>query len=245
LRAIAAQHRLVLVDDACHALGGSYRGRPVGTLADLNTFSFHPVKHITTGEGGAITTHDAELARRMRLFRNHGISSDHRQRAQAGSLAYEMIDLGYNYRLTDVQCALGVSQLRKLPTCVQQRQALAAYYTAALADIPGLMPLAIRPEVGHAYHLYVIQLDVAQLRVGRDEVCAALRAEGIGVNVHYVPVHLHPFYRRRFATGPGLCAVAEAAYARLVTLPLFAQMTFADADDVIVAVDKVLRQYRR
>ena len=188
------------------------------------------MKHITTGEGGAITTHDAELARRMRLFRNHGITSDHRQRAQTGSLLYDMIDLGYNYRITDVQCALGVSQLRKLKTFVQQRHTLAAYYTAALADIPGITPLAVRPDVVHAYHLYVVQLDLDQLHVGRDEICAALRAEGIGVNVHYTPVHLHPFYRRRFATAPGLCPVAEAAYERLVTLPLFAQMTLADAE---------------
>ena len=245
LRAIAARHHLALVDDACHAIGGSYRGHPVGTLADLNTFSFHPVKHITTGEGGAITTHDAELARRMRLFRNHGITSDHRQRAQTGSVFYEMIDLGYNYRITDVQCALGVSQLRKLTTFVTQRQTLAAYYTAALADIPGITPLAVRPDVVHAYHLYVVQLDLDQLRVGRDGICAALRAEGIGVNVHYIPVHLHPFYRQRFATAPGLCPVAEAAYERLVTLPVFAQMTLADADDVVVAVGKVLCQYRR
>lgn len=245
LRALAAQYRLALVDDACHAMGGSYRGRPVGTLADLNTFSFHPVKPITTGEGGAITTHDAALAQRMRLFRNHGITSDHRQRAQMGSVLYEMVDLGYNYRITDLQCALGLSQLRKLPTFVAQRQRLAAYYTAALADVPGLTPLAIRPDVGHAYHLYVVQLDLDQFSVGRDAICAALRAEGIGVNVHYLPVHLHPFYRQRFATVPGLCPVAEAAYERLLTLPLFVQMTFADVDDVVTALGKVLRQYRR
>lgn len=245
LRVIADRHGLALVDDACHAIGGSDRGRPVGTLADLNVFSFHPVKHITTGEGGAITTHSAELAQRMRIFRNHGITSDHRQRAQAGGFFYEMVDLGYNYRLTDLQCALGLSQLRKLPTFLRQRQALAAHYTAAFTDMPGVQPLTVRDEAVHAYHLYVVQLDADRLRTNRNEIFAALRAEGIGVNVHYIPVHLHPFYRQRFDTGPGLCPVAEAAYERLITLPLFAHMTLSDADDVIAAVDKVLHHYRK
>jgi perosamine synthetase len=245
LYAIAERHGLALVSDACHAIGGSYRGRPVGTLADLNTFSFHPVKHITTGEGGAITTHSAELAQRMRIFRNHGITSDHRQRAQAGDFFYEMVDLGYNYRLTDLQCALGLSQLHKLQTFIRQRQTLAAHYTAAFADMPGIQPLTVQAEVVHAYHLYVIQCNLDSLRASRNEILAALRAEGIGVNVHYIPIHLHPFYRQRFHTGPGLCPIAEAAYQRLITLPLFAHMSMTDANDVIAAVDKVLHHYSK
>ncbi|MGE3540898.1 MAG: UDP-4-amino-4,6-dideoxy-N-acetyl-beta-L-altrosamine transaminase [Candidatus Tectimicrobiota bacterium] len=245
IRGLARQYQLPVIDDACHALGGSYRGQPVGTLAELNTFSFHPVKHMTTGEGGAITTQYPDLARRLRLFRNHGITTDHRQRAANGSYYYEMRELGYNYRLTDLQCALGLSQLRKLPTFVRQRQALAAYYTAALTTLPGVQPLHVRQEVSHAYHLYVVQLDLAQFRVGRETICAALRAEGIGVNVHYLPVHLHPFYQQRFGTGPGLCPVAEAAYERLLTLPLFPQMRCSDADDVLAALTKVTQYYRR
>src|SRR5205807_2136379 len=133
---------LALIDDACHAVGGSYRGRGVGTLADLSTFSFHPVKHFTTGEGGMITTDDAQLARRMRVFRNHGITSDHRQRAQQGSFFYEMTDLGYNYRITDFQCALGLTQLQKLPALVGKRQCIAASYYAAFASMPAVTPLA-------------------------------------------------------------------------------------------------------
>jgi perosamine synthetase len=245
LRTIADRHRLTLVADACHALGGSYRGRPVGTLADLSVFSFHPVKHITTGEGGMITTDNSVLAQRMRVFRNHGITSDHRQRAQQGSWFYEMVDLGYNYRLTDLQCTLGMSQLRKLPDWVARRQEIAQRYQAAFVEIPAVKPLEVGEYVSHAYHLYVIQLDLDQLRVDRASVFAALRVEGIGVNVHYIPVHLHPFYRRRFNTGPGLCLVAEAAYERIITLPVFPRMSDADIKDVITTTRKVVEGYRR
>jgi len=245
LRAIADRHDLTLVADACHAVGGSYKGRPVGALADLSIFSFHPVKHITTGEGGMITTNDPELARRMRVFRNHGITTDHRQREQQGSWFYEMVDLGYNYRLTDMQCVLGLSQLRKLPDWVTRRQAIARRYDEAFADLPAVEPLAVRPEVSHAYHLYMIRLDLQKLTVTRAEVFSALVTEGIGVNVHYIPVHLHPFYRERFNTGPGLCPVAEAAYERLVTLPIFPRMSDEAVEDVIAAVRKVTEAYGR
>jgi perosamine synthetase len=244
LRAIADRHGLALVADACHALGGSYKGRFVGTLADLNTFSLHPVKNITTGEGGIITTDDLELARRMRVFRNHGITSDHRQREAQGSWFYEMVDLGYNYRLTDFQCALGMSQLRKLPGWLARRQEIARRYDAAFTQIPAAEPLSVRESVSVAYHLYTIRLDLSQMRVDRAAVFAALHAEGIGINVHYIPVHLHPFYRRRFGTGPGLCPVAEAAYEQIISLPIFPRMMESDVEDVVAAVGKVLGAYR-
>lgn len=245
LRAITDRHGLTLVADACHAVGGSYKGRPVGSLADLSAFSFHPVKHITTGEGGMITTDDPDLAQRMRVFRNHGITTDHRQREQQGSWFYEMVDLGYNYRLTDFQCALGMSQLYKLPGWVARRREIARRYDAAFAEMPAVGPLGARDDVSHAYHLYMIRLDLDQLQVDRARVFAALRAEGIGVNVHYIPVHLHPYYRERFGTGPGLCPVAEAAYERLITLPIFPHMSNDDVDDVIAAVDKVTHYYNQ
>jgi len=138
---------------------------------------------------------------------------------------------------------LGISQLRKLPEWVSRRQAIAARYDAAFADMPAVGPLVVRKDVSHAYHLYVVRLKLEMLRVGRAEVFAALRAEGIGVNVHYVPVHLHPYYRKAFGTGPGLCPVAEAAYERIVSLPMFPLMSDADADDVIAAVNKVTKAY--
>jgi perosamine synthetase len=245
LQTLAEQHGLALVDDACHALGGSYRERPVGSLADLSTFSLHPVKPITTGEGGVITTNNPELARRMRLFRNHGITSDHRQREAQGSWFYEMVELGFNYRLTDFQCVLGLSQLSKLAGWVTRRQEIAQQYDAAFADMPAIQPLHVRPEVSHAYHLYMIKLDLTQLQVTRAEIFKALRAEGIGVNVHYIPIHLHPFYRRRLGVGPGDCPVAEAAYEQLITLPIFPAMRNKDIDDVITACHKVITAYRK
>ena len=245
LRAVAARHGLHIIADACHAVGGSDGGRAVGTLADLSTFSLHPVKHFTTGEGGLITTDDSELARRMRIFRNHGITTDHRQREQQGSWDYEMVDLGYNYRLTDIQCALGLSQLGKLRGWVARRQTIAARYDAAFAAMSAVRPLAVRPEVTHAYHLYMVRFDLGHLKADRATIFQALRAEGIGVNVHYIPVHLHPFYRQRFSTGPGLCPVAEAAYEELITLPIFPTMSDQDVGNVVVAVEKVMNWYLR
>lgn len=244
LRSIADRHKLILVADACHSLGGSYKGRPVGSLADLSTFSFHPVKNITTGEGGMITTNNPVMAQRLRSFRNHGLTKDSHERERAGSWYYEMTDLGYNYRLTDFQSALGMSQLRKLAVWTKRRQEIACRYHAAFKGHKALKPLAVQREVRHAYHLYVIQLDLKRLRVSRDDVFSALRAEEIGVNVHYMPVHLHPFYGQRFGTGPGNCPVAEAAYERILSLPIFPRMKEDDVNAVIAAMDKVVATHR-
>lgn len=243
LRAIADRHGLMLVADACHALGGSYKGCPVGSLADLNIFSFHPVKHITTGEGGMITTNDSELAQRMRVFRDHGITSDHHQRTRQSSWFYEMVNLGYNYRLTDFQCALGMSQLRKLPAWVARRQEIAQRYDTAFAEVETLTPLGRRHDVTHAYHLYVVRLNLDRLRVGRTEVFQALRAENIGVNVHYIPVPWHPYYQKLGYT-KGQWPVAEDAYERIISFPIWPGMADNDVEDVIQAVRKVIQAYR-
>jgi perosamine synthetase len=237
LRAIAQKHKIALVSDACHALGGAYRGQSVGALADLSTFSLHPVKPITCGEGGAITTNDPALARAMRIFRSHGISTDFRQREKQGSWAYEMVSLGYNYRLPDIQCALAASQLRKLPAWVIRRQEIASRYDTAFAGHPRFQPLETRADVSHAYHIYVIRLVEG---VDRAATFQALRKANIGVNVHYAPVHLHPFYRTHLGTGPGLCPVAEQAAEQILTLPIFPRMSDADVEDVIAAVLAVL-----
>ncbi len=243
LRSIADRHHLALVADACHALGGTYKGRPVGSLADLSTFSFHPTKHITSGEGGMVTTNDSNATRRMRSFRNHGLTKDSNEREQAGSWLYEMVDLGYNYRLTDLQCALGMSQLLKLTAWVSRRREIARRYDSAFGDTTTVHPLGARSDITHAYHLYVIQLDLRQLHTTREKVFTALRDLRIGVNVHYIPVHLHPFYRKRFGTGPGLCPVAESAYERILSLPIFPRMTDNDVNVVIAAVQKVVKYY--
>jgi len=235
LAVLCATHDLSLVADACHALGAVHRGRPVGSLARLSTFSFHPVKHIAAGEGGMVTTDDRELAAIMRRFRNHGITTDHRQRAEQGAWFYEMEDLGFNYRLSDIHSALALSQLRKLPVWLERRRALAARYDAAFAGDPAVRPLSVADHVEHAYHLYVVRLD-GPAADHRETVFQHLREAGIGANVHYVPVHLHPYYRRHLGTGPGDCPVAEAVYQRLLTLPLFPSMEDADIDRVVAAL---------
>jgi perosamine synthetase len=245
LRVLASRHSVALIADACHAIGGAWRGDSVGTLADLSCFSFHPVKHITTGEGGAICTAKPDLARRMRVFRNHGITSDHRQRELTGSWFYEMTDLGYNYRMTDIQAALGRVQLSKLPNWVARRREIAKLYNRRLADLPAVKPLTVHTDASHAYHLYVIALNDNVLRVGRAKVYEALRAEGIGVNVHYIPVHLHPYYKARFGTDFGLCPNAESAYERILSLPMFPDMTDGDVEDVVAAIVKVTAAYAK
>ena len=244
INALAQQHKLIVIEDAAHALGARYRQQPIGALCDLTTFSLHPVKHITTGEGGVITTNDDRLAARLRLFRNHGITSDHRQREQAGSWFYEMVALGYNYRLTDIQCALGLSQLKKLAGWVARRREIAARYSAAFSLMPEIEPPVVLADREPAWHLYVIRLNLERLRVERTRLFAALRAENIGVNVHYIPVPWHPYYQN-LGYAKGQWPNAEAAYERLISLPLWAGMSDRDADDVIAAVQKVIEAYRR
>ncbi len=238
----ARAHGIVLIADACHALGGRFHGRTVGGLADASTFSLHPVKAMTTGEGGVITTDDGELARRARRFRNHGIDTDHREREKLGTWAYDMVELGFNYRLSDINCALGVSQLAKVPAWRQRRAEIAAIYERAFAVDSCVAPLVTRPGIEHGHHLFAVRLRSDRLRVGRPEVFAALRAEGIGVAVHYRPVYLMSHYRS-LGYAAGACPVAEAAYDALLSLPMFPAMSDQDAADVIAAVRKVGAAY--
>jgi perosamine synthetase len=244
LAALAARHDLTLIEDAAHALGATYRGRRVGALATMTVFSTHPVKHITTGEGGVVTTDNPELAQRLRRFRSHGISSDARTRQQTGAWYYEMVELGFNYRITDIQCALGTSQLRKLQSWVDRRTAIAAAYSRGLAGLPAIRLPDVRDDRTSAWHLYVIRVVRGRLRDGRgrDDVFRALRAENIGVNVHYIPVPSHPYYRDR-GYDASRYPMAMAAYEEVVSLPLFPAMTDGDVTDVITAVAKVVDAY--
>jgi len=234
----------VLLDDAAHALGAEYHGRPLGRQAHLTTLSFHPVKHVTTGEGGMVVTDDAGFAERATRFRNHGITSSAGERFRSGEWLYEMVDLGFNYRLTDVQCALGLSQLAKLDRFLARREAIAARYRAALGGLPGVALQAVTPGVRHAWHIFPLLLALERLAADRRAIFAALRAEGIGVSVHYVPVYWHPYYQR-LGYPKGLCPVAERAYERLLTLPLFPSMEDRDVDDVVAAVVKVVDHFAR
>jgi len=235
--ALARSRGWTIVEDGCHALGARYavdgREHAVGSCAhsDMCVFSFHPVKHVTTGEGGAVTTNDERLYRAMMRFRTHGITRDPAElTADDGPWYYEQHDLGFNYRITDFQCALGSSQLRRLPAFLDARRRLAARYDAAFAA-SGIEVLREPAGSLSAYHLYVIR--VANQR--RRAVFEALRADGIGVNVHYAPVYRHPYYRRTF---PGMtaCPAAEEYYASAITIPLYPDLTDAEQGTVIDAV---------
>ena len=243
IRSIAAQHGLIVIEDACHALGAKYRGRTVGSISDMTVFSFHPVKQITTGEGGMVTTDNAEFAETLRRFRNHGISSDAYQRQTAGQWYYEMVLLGLNYRMPDILCALGDQQLKRLDANLARRREIAARYSEAFRELPFIVLPQTKPEMDHAWHLFPIRLQLEKLSADRSQIFSALRAENIGVNVHYIPVHLHPYYRDRFGYRGGEYPVAEQAYERLISLPMFHGMTDRDIEDVILAVSKVVEHY--
>jgi UDP-4-amino-4,6-dideoxy-N-acetyl-beta-L-altrosamine transaminase len=240
---MARRRGLLVIEDACHALGAEYQGRRVGSIADMTVFSFHPVKHITTGEGGMVATNDPGLAETLRRFRNHGISSDARQRQSAGRWHYEMVLLGFNYRLPDIVCALGIQQLQKLDANLARRRQIAARYTAAFQEVPGMIPPAVRLDANPAWHLYPIRLQLEKLRADRGQIFAALRAENIGVNVHYIPVHTHPYYRENFGYKGGEFPVAEDGYAQLISLPMFHGMSDQDVLDVVAAVRKVMMHF--
>ena len=240
LLALADRHELIVIEDAAHALGAKYRSRMVGSISHMSVFSFHAVKHLTTGEGGMVTTNNGEFVQRLREVRNHGIDSDARARQADGQWHYEMTTLGFNYRLTDIACALGLAQLPRLPANLARRRAIAARYEKALATISSLALPIVAADVTSAWHLYPVRVDAS---LDRAEVFDALRAEGLGVNVHYIPVHLHPYYRSRFGYRGGEFPIAETAYGRLISLPMFHGMTDEDVDDVILAVEKVMNYF--
>lgn len=240
LKKICDRYNLAFIADSCHALGAEYKGRKIGSLADMTVFSFHPVKHITTGEGGIITCNNKEYYNRMKLFRNHGISADARMREKTGTWFYEMVDLGYNYRISDIQCALGISQLKKLPEFLKRRREIAESYDKSFSDSAVIHPLKVQPNVGHAYHLYVISIDFDQIGISRQDVFKSLRERGIGVNVHYIPIHLHPFYKKTYQTFEGECPVAEYSYQKILSLPIYPGLNSSDVHDIIESLEKMI-----
>jgi perosamine synthetase len=245
LREICDRRGLALVADGCHALGAEYKGRKVGSLADMTVFSFHPVKHITTGEGGMVTTDDIELANRLRRFRNHGITTDYREREKQGSWFYEMVDLGHNYRITDIQCALGLSQIRKLTKFLERRREIATVYDGAFASHDSINPLAVIDYALHAYHLYVIRVNFGALGISKADFFSKMRSLEVGVNVHYIPVHLHPFYKTNYGTAEGDCPVAEMAYNQIVSLPMYSAMNDDDVDHVVKALHEITARAKK
>jgi len=230
LKDITDRYGLFLIGDSCHSLGAKYKGQKVGKLADLTIFSFHPVKHICTGEGGMIVTDNHIFADRMRAFRNHGILSEHHKR---DSWYYEMTDLGFNYRLTDFQCAMGISQIKKLPDWLKCRQEIAMKYDEAFKTFPPISLLKKYVYNYHAYHLYVVIFKNSYIR---SDIFNYLKNQGIGVNVHYIPVYLHPFYKVKLGTFEGLCPLAEDLYKRILSLPIFPGMNDSDVNRVICSI---------
>ena len=245
LKAVCRKHGLVLIEDAAHSLGTKYKGRPVGSLADLTTFSFHPVKTITCGEGGAVTTDDERFVRRLNLFRSHMITRETAELSEHPFNGFnEQQGLGYNYRMTDFQAALGSSQLKKLDLFSRRRKEIVAKYDSAFAKLPQLVVQQEIPESDTTRHLYIIRLNPTALKADRNEIYRAINAENIGLQVHYIPVYYHPYYRS-LGYAKGLCPVAEALYEEIITIPLYYSLTDADVDSVIEGVGKVLEHYRR
>ena len=237
---IARKHNLIVVEDAAHALGATYKGKPVGSIADMTVFSFHPVKHITTGEGGAVATHSEEYYQKLLSFRNHGITKDTRQLTEYhGPWYHEMQFLGYNYRITDIQCALGISQLKKLNTFLKRRREIAQIYIQKLKDIVEIELPVMVSDCNPAWHLYVIRL--ARENPRRRAIFEALQSRGIGVQVHYIPVYRHPYYRM-LGYRKGLCPKAEDYYQRCISLPIFPAMTDKDIDSVINGLKSVIKE---
>ncbi len=243
IHALSQKYGFRIIEDAAHALGGSYAGEKVGNCrwADAVSHSFHPVKIVTSGEGGMVTTNDDELAWRMSTLRTHGITRDaaRMEGTSHGPWYYQQLELGYNYRMTDIQAALGASQMTKLEQFSARRREIAALYDRELAGLP-LRPLARDPQAVSGWHLYMIRLNLAELAVSRREVFDSLRAQRIGVNVHYIPVHLQPDYARLGFT-PGQFPEAERYYEEAITLPLFPSMTDDDVLRVKLALTQALR----
>lgn len=237
IRSLADRYGFRIVSDSSHAVGATYRGEPIGRYADISVFSFHPVKIVTTGEGGLCLTDDAALANRIRLLSSHGITRDAAQMQSGGEGAwyYEQIDLGFNYRITDIQAALGSSQLTSLDEKFRRRDDAARRYDDKLAGLP--LKLPVRPnDRQSAHHLYVVEVADS---TSRGDVFAALRADGILVNVHYIPIHLQPYYRAR-GFAPGDFPASEAYYAGAITLPLFPSLDPSEQDYVVDQLSRAI-----
>lgn len=245
IREICKRYNLIFIEDAAHSLGTKYSGEYVGNLADLTTFSFHPVKTVTCGEGGAVLTSDKEYYEKMMLFRSHSITRDKDKLNQLLFDGYnEQIDLGYNYRLTDIQAALGISQLKKLQLFSKRRNEIVGYYNEAFSKMPQIIIQKEIYESETTRHLYIIRLNKEQLQINRNEFIKALNAENIGTQVHYIPVYYHPYYQS-LGFQKGICPIAEEIYDDIITIPLFYSMTDEDVDCVVKAVRRIVNYYAK
>lgn len=246
IQEIATQYNLKVIEDAAHALPAAYGEAKVGQISDVTCFSFYATKTITTGEGGMATTANPDWASRMRMMSLHGISLDAWDRyTDKGSWYYDILRPGYKYNLTDIAAALGIEQLKQCDTFYQARRRIAARYDEAFADLAELGTPSCPPELQHAWHLYVVQLKLERLAIGRGEFIKALKSKNIGASVHFIPLHLHPLYRDIYGYLPKDFPNASAAFERIVSLPIYPKMTEAEIDRVISAVQSICKQYRR
>ena len=242
---IAKKHKLKVIEDAAHALPASYQGRKVGTIGDITCFSFYATKTITTGEGGMATTENSEWAERMRIMSLHGISHDAWKRyTKEGSWYYEILYPGFKYNLTDIAAAIGIEQLKKCDELWEARQRIAMNYAKAFADLQEIQVPSCRNDVQHAWHLFVIQLNLERLKINRNQFIEALREKEIGTSVHFIPLHLHPYYRDKFGYKPEDFPNATAVFERIISLPIYPKMTEGNVRDVIVAVRQLIQEYR-
>lgn len=238
---IAKKHNLLVVEDSAHSLGAEYKGKKIGGLADITVFSFHPVKAITTGEGGMAVTNSKELFERMMLLRSHGIV----KKPEIGGWYYEIQEPGFNYRICDIQCALGLSQFRRLDQFIKRRRDIAATYNNELKDF-SLIQLPVQKEYANpAWHIYPIRLKLEKLKVGRKEIFDAFKKEGIGVQVHYIPLHMHPFYQSKFNYKVGDFPSAEKYYKEAITLPLYPKMTDEQVHFVISKTKEIINSFKK
>ncbi len=246
IREICQKHHLILIEDGAHSIGTKYNGTPVGSIADLTTFSFHPVKTVTAGEGGAVLTNDEAFYKKLLLFRSHGITRNENWMSgkSEGGWYYEQMELGMNYRMTDIQAALLGSQLDRLETFAKRRREIVRMYDEAFQEMPEIIVQKEIPQSDTVRHLYLLRLNPERLKAGRKEIFDALTAENIGCNVHYIPVYYFPYYQK-LGYQKGLCPNAEALYERLITIPLYFGMSDEDVQNVIQAVKKVLNYYRK
>jgi perosamine synthetase len=244
--AIAQRHRLKVIEDAAHALPASHCGRKVGAIGDITCFSFYATKTITTGEGGMATTDNPEWAKRMRMMSLHGISHDAWNRyTKEGSWYYEVIYPGFKYNLTDLAAAIGIEQLKKCDQFYQARQRIARRYDEAFADVPEIQIPPSAANVQHAWHLYIIELQLERLKISRRAFIEALNGHNVGTSVHFIPLHLHPYYRDRYGYSPKDFPNASMVFERIISLPIYPSMTEAHVDDVITAVLQIANDNRR
>jgi dTDP-4-amino-4,6-dideoxygalactose transaminase len=246
LLAIARGRGLRVIEDAAHAVGASYRGRPIGALGDAAVFSFYPTKNITTGQGGMLTSDDGELADRVRLLSLHGLSKTAWDRySEQGSWAYQVLAPGFNYVMTDIQAAIGIRQFDRLAAFQAHRHRLAAEYDRLLGDLPEIIRPQVRDGVVVSRHLYPVRLDADRVRISREEFISELRTRGIGASVHYIPIHFHPYFREALGLCPGDFPVVERVFAGLVSLPIHPRMAESDVARVSDAVHAIVEANRR